>query len=415
MDATLKSLAKELHDLHKNFEEKLLTHRRFKHVDLLRISEKFSFEKTEIGKSFEGRSINKFKLGNGPRKILLWSQMHGNEATATMAIVDIFNFFNASETHSIKSLILDNLELHFIPMLNPDGAEQFTRRTAQGIDMNRDALSLQCPESKILKEQVFDLKPEYAFNLHDQSVRYSAGYSENQAAMAFLATAYNPETEWNSVRTKARQLISGIAEVMQEYIPNKIGRFSDEFEPRAFGDNIQKWGSSLVLIESGGYGNDIEKMYLRKLNFVAILCALAGVVKNDFENYTLEQYEAIPQNQKQLFDLKVTNLRISTIGNEDYKVDIGINLEEKNNIDSTSFSISSVIEDMGDLSGFWGIKNLDAKNGILRSFAFYPELRKKYNITNDFPEMVYPDEIASFVIDHGDKTTLIINGQIVTE
>ena len=44
-----------------------------------------------------------------------------------------------------------------------------------------------------------------------------------------------------------------------------MGRYSDEFEPRAFGDNIQKWGTNTILIESGGIFGDEEKQYLRKL------------------------------------------------------------------------------------------------------------------------------------------------------
>ena len=47
--------------------------------------------------------------------------------------------------------ILSSLTLHFVPMLNPDGAERFQRRNAQGIDINRDALRLQTPEGRALK------------------------------------------------------------------------------------------------------------------------------------------------------------------------------------------------------------------------------------------------------------------------
>ena len=187
----------KLFDAYDNYKELALTKRRFKHSDILPLIRQLSFEKSIIGESFEGREIFKIKLGQGKRRILLWSQMHGNEATATMAIFDILNFLTSQEDYfqDFRKEILENMELHFVPMLNPDGAERFVRRTAQGIDMNRDALALQCPESKLLKGLVVDLQPEFSFNLHDQNIRYSAGNSSEQATISFLATAYNQETD----------------------------------------------------------------------------------------------------------------------------------------------------------------------------------------------------------------------------
>ena len=35
--------------------------------------------------------------------------------------------------------MLDNLTIHVVPMLNPDGAERYQRRNVQDIDINRDA------------------------------------------------------------------------------------------------------------------------------------------------------------------------------------------------------------------------------------------------------------------------------------
>jgi len=65
-------------------------------------------------------------------------------------------------------------------MLNPDGAERFTRRTAQMIDMNRDASALATPEAKILKSTHDMYQPEYGFNLHDQETAvYSWDDTEN--------------------------------------------------------------------------------------------------------------------------------------------------------------------------------------------------------------------------------------------
>jgi hypothetical protein len=402
----------KLFDAYDNYKELALTKRRFKHSDILPLIRQFSFEKSIIGESFEGREIFKIKLGQGKRRILLWSQMHGNEATATMAIFDILNFLTSQEDYfqDFRKEILENMELHFVPMLNPDGAERFVRRTAQGIDMNRDALALQCPESKLLKGLVVDLQPEFSFNLHDQNIRYSAGNSSEQATISFLATAYNQETEWNEVRTKSRQVISAMNETLKEFIPKNIGRFSDEFEPRAFGDNIQKWGSSLILIESGGYKDDTEKQFIRKLNFVTILSAFEAILNNSYHNFTLEDYLQIHQNQKCLFDLKIVNAKIKS-GETTFEVDLGINLEENNNWSASDFSYKSVIEDMGDLSVFWGIQTLDAKGGLLRPLSDFPLIAAKYN----FPKqnLVLEGEEAHFVIDHGDHQTVILNGKVV--
>ncbi|CAN1558823.1 M14-like domain containing protein [Spirosomataceae bacterium] len=402
----------KLFDAYDNYKEIALTKRRFKHSDILPLIRQLSFEKSIIGESFEGREIFKIKLGQGKRRILLWSQMHGNEATATMAIFDILNFLTSQEDYfqDFRNEILENMELHFVPMLNPDGAERFVRRTAQGIDMNRDALALQCPESKLLKGLVVDLQPEFSFNLHDQNIRYSAGNSSEQATISFLATAYNQETEWNEVRTKSRQVISAMNETLKEFIPKNIGRFSDEFEPRAFGDNIQKWGSSLILIESGGYKDDTEKQFIRKLNFVTILIAFEAILNNSYHNFTLEDYLQIHQNQKCLFDLKIVNAKIKS-GETTFEVDLGINLEEKNNSSASDFSYKSVIEDMGDLSVFWGIQTLDAKGGLLRPLSDFPLIAAKYS----FPKqnLVLEGEEAHFVIDHGDHQTVILNGKVV--
>jgi Zinc carboxypeptidase len=410
----MNEFTKNVFEKYENFKESKLTKRRFKQKDILPIIQKLPFEKMVIGKSFENREIIKIKIGKGKRTVLLWSQMHGNEATATMACFDIFRFFQAENDgfDVFRKEITDKLELHFIPMLNPDGAERFVRRTVQGIDLNRDAIALQCPESKILKEAVGSLKPEFSFNLHDQSIRYSVGSSSNQAAVSFLATAYNPEREWNAVRIKSRQLISEMNTILSDYIPGKIGRYSDEFEPRAFGDNIQKWGSSLVLIESGGYGSDKEKANIRKLNFVAILGGLLSIAKKTYTHHTLKDYDSIPQNGKNLFDIKVSNLTIKR-GKEVYQIDMGINLEEKNNPTATDFTTISVIEDMGDLSVFWGLHSFDAKGGALKPISDFPTIMLKHKIAKNQAKTLEIGDTATFVIDHGDTQTVVINGQII--
>lgn len=391
-----------------------LSKRRFKHKDILPLIQQLPYENMVIGKSFEEREIVKLKIGEGKTNILLWSQMHGNEATATMAMFDVFNFLKAKgdEFDAFRKDILANYSLHFIPMINPDGAERFVRRTAQGIDMNRDALALQCPESKILKNMVGVLKPEFSFNLHDKRTLYSAGKSGKQATVSFLATAYNEAKDWNEVRTKAMKVICGVIEFLQTKIPGHIGRWNDDFEPRAFGDNIQKWGSSLILIESGGYPDDTEKQFIRKLNFVAILGALHSISRKSYTKYKLADYEKTPQNDNYLFDLKIKNARTEVDG-KIYETDLGINLNEKNNKAATDFTIDSVIADMGDLSTFWGIEEFDAAGAIIKPLSLYPELIEKHKVKKSLSASVGLDSSAYFVLEGNQTQTIVINGKII--
>ncbi len=319
------------------------------------------FAVNQVGESVEHRAIYQIKVGNGPIPVLLWSQMHGDEATATMALFDLFKFLQASHDgfDELRQTLLTNTTLYFVPMLNPDGAERFQRRNALDIDLNRDALRVQSPEAVLLKNLQQTLKPFVGFNLHDQNPRYSVGHTGQQATLSFLATAYDEDRNLNEVRQRSMQLIAGMNRVLQPFIPGRIGRYNDEFEPRAFGDNIQKWGTTLVLIESGGYPNDPEKQYIRKLNFVAILMALKAIADGSYAQEAIADYQAIPENGKPLFDLLIRNAQLIRNG-KPYRMDIGINRYEVNDKSATHFSYRSEIEDLGDLSTFHGLDELDA-------------------------------------------------------
>lgn len=396
------------------FKEPSINYRRFKHRDIVPLIQKLPFEKKVITQSSENRDIYQVKIGNGKTKILLWSQMHGDEPTATMAIFDIFRFFQAQNDgfDDLRKQILNNCTLYFVPMLNPDGAERYQRRTAMEIDMNRDALRLQTPEGKTLKQLQNTLKPEFAFNLHDQNIRTSVGKTAKQATISFLAAAYNEQREWNPVRKRAMQVICHMNKGLQTLIPGHIAKYSDEHEPRAFGDNIQKWGSSLILIESGGYKDDSEKQFIRKLNFVAILSAFQCIANTQYQKYGLKQYNAIPNNDNVLFNILIRNAIIIENGKSTIK-DIGINFTEKNIGNATTYITESHIEDLGDLSIFWGIKEIDANGMTVRMMKDYPDIMKKYSLPNSYYDKntLSKGNEATFVLErNGQIEHVVING-----
>jgi len=284
------------------YKEEAITHRRFKHRDIKPLIEQRkdggTFEVSQLGSSVEKREIYQLGYGQGDKKVMLWSQMHGNESTATMALFDLFNFLEGSKDdfESIRSAIKDNLDLRFIPMVNPDGADAFTRRNAYDIDLNRDAIQLTSPEAVILRKAREDFSPAYGFNLHDQQIYYNVERTPKPATISVLAPAYNYETEINDVRKRALQVIVGMNRLLQEIIPGQVGKYDDAFEPRAFGDNFQRWGTSTILIESGGYPGDPDKQFIRELNFIIILDALYSIARETYTDYAVEEYFEIPDN-----------------------------------------------------------------------------------------------------------------------
>ena len=315
----------------------------------------------ELGQSIEGRSIKLISVGEGETSVLLWSQMHGNEPTATMAMMDIFNFLTSDRFRTEKAELLKNVTLHFVPMLNPDGAEVYKRFNALGIDINRDALRLQTPEGQILKYVRDSLDADFGFNLHDQSRYYNAEQSPKQATLSYLAPAYNYEKSINEVRSNAMKIIVLMNRIIQKYAPGQVGRYSDDFEPRAFGDNIQKWGTSAILIESGGYQDDREKQYIRKLNYLSLLTAIFTIADGSYTDLDIAEYDQIPNNDRKLFDFKLIGATHELLGN-DYKVDLGIYRWEIEDSAHESYHLYGQVGDIGDLSTFYGYEELDANH-----------------------------------------------------
>jgi len=366
----IETFAENLSKKYYLFKEKTLTNRRFKHKDIEFIVEKLKlnsfFKISELGKSTENRSINLIKIGNGKIKILLWSQMHGNESTATQSIFDILNFFaNKTEFSNEKKFFLENLSLYFVPMLNPDGSEIFKRRNALDIDLNRDALKLSAIETKLLKILRDKINADFGFNLHDQEIYYTAGNTKYPATISFLAPAYNHEKTIDEGRKKSMQTIALMNNILQKNIPNQVGKYSDDFMPTAFGDNMQKWGTNTILIESGGYKNDREKQYVRKLNFIAILSAFIGISENIIDNFKIEDYFKIPDNKKnKLFDVIIRSAKIKK-GSNTYLVDIGINKIEINNSNFTDFKLKSEVAEIGDLSQHFAYNEIKKQNFVI--------------------------------------------------
>ena len=321
----------------------------------------FSIE--QLGESVEGRSIHHLRVGTGPTAILFWSQMHGDEPTATAALFDVYEYLRKHRDEPAVRRILTQLSLHFVPMLNPDGAERFQRRNAQGIDVNRDALRLQTPEGRILKALRDKLEPAVGFNLHNQGWNTGIGNPPKPASISLLSVAYDENRCVNEGRKLTKKLCAVIRDSLEPFASGQIGRYDDSFETRAFGDNVTLWGTPVVLIETGPWPSQEPDPQLIRLNFIAIMSALDALATGNVTKADAKRYESLPMNESGLLYVLIRNATvINGAGVQPFIADIGMsgNRRVRTTAGKREMQVVMSVTDIGDLSTSGALREIDA-------------------------------------------------------
>jgi hypothetical protein len=319
------------------------------------LERKRGFRIEEIGRSVEDRPLRHVHWGTGKASVLLWSQMHGDESTASMALADLFRFLGEHPDDPRVQALRANTTLHFFPIVNPDGAARFQRRNVQGIDLNRDARRLATPEARTLKALFDQVKPTYGFNLHDQRVGYRAGDSDRGTAIALLSPPYNHAADVNDVRTRAIEVAGVIRTALEPYLAGHIARWDETFDPRAFGDLTTQWGASTVLIEAGGIEGDVQKQRLRKLYFLGLVAALDSIATGSHAGVPHALYRELPENGDVWPDLLVRGGTLSVPGQPPTRADVLVNF--RNPLAETDGAVA----DVGDLGTKKARRSIDAR------------------------------------------------------
>lgn len=309
------------------------------------------YNTTLVGESVLGNAIEMIQLGNGKNKILMWSQMHGNESTTTKAVLDMLSCLT---NHDASGVILESCSLYIIPMLNPDGANAYTRLNSNEIDLNRDAISLSQPESRVLRKVFDQVKPDYCFNLHDQRTIFGVGDSGKSATVSFLAPAADKETSITPSRKVAMGLISEMNKVLQTLIPDQVGRFDDTFNANCVGDTFQSLGTPTILFESGHFPGDYQREKTRELVCISLLTALTSIASSFV--ISEDSYMEIPENRQNFVDLKVSNVPIKT-GNVIKNETIAIQYQET--LVNNTVKWVPKYHDKGELSALFAHHTLD--------------------------------------------------------
>lgn len=328
-----------------------------------------------VGTSVQNKPIQTVTLGKGEHKILMWSQMHGNESTTTKALLDLLNFFNSTSLDAKK--LLANCTFKIILILNPDGAEAYTRVNANQIDLNRDAQELSQPESIVLRAVYNSFKPQFCFNLHDQRTIFNVGTTSKPATVSFLAPAHDQERTISSTRKSSMQLIAAMNKELQHFIPGQVGRYDDGFNANCVGDTFQMLHTPTILFESGHYSEDYERERTREYIFRALIIAIDNIATDTIDNHTKEEYFLIPENQKQFFDIIIHNAKII---NTSYSSKIAILFKEV--LVDGEVTFVPQLQEIENIENFYAHKTYNCLDGkdfkLLKKQQFWSELQSKY-------------------------------------
>lgn len=308
----------------------------------------------QIGQSVNGEILKAFSIGRGTKKVLMWSQMHGNESTTTKAVWDVVNFLRSEE--GLAQTILEHCTLMIVPMLNPDGAKAYTRVNSNQIDLNRDAKERTQPESQALRQLFEDFKPDFCFNLHDQRTLFSAGHVAKPATVSFLSPASNKQRDLTPNREVAMQVIVAMNHKLQEMIPGQVGRYDDGFNDNCIGDSFQMAGVPTILFEAGHYPKDYQREITREYIFYALVESLTTIANDTILDFSSADYFKIPENEKLFFDVLVENAN-----NVNPNIEIGhrVGIRYKEVLGNGTILFKPEIAEIGSLADYFGHESWD--------------------------------------------------------
>jgi hypothetical protein len=155
---------------------------------------------------------------------------------------------------------------------------------------------------------------------------------------------------------------------------------------RAFGDNLTKWGTPVVLIETGPFPSAEPDPALVRLNFIAILSALDALATGNVERADAKRYETLPMNESRMFYVLVQQATVlSGTGIPPFTADIGVTASRRvRSVEGRrQIQLQGSINDLGDLRTYGALRTIDAR-GLIAAPLWDPALHEGQEL--DLPD-----------------------------
>ncbi len=174
----------------------------------------------EIGKSVEGREIfalffskDEFGKDKSKLRVMFFAQQHGNEQSGKEGALLLAKELLKEQ----NKYLLDKLDFALIPQVNPDGSEINKRRNANNVDLNRNHLLLEEPETQALHNLFNKFNFEVTLDVHEY-YPYSQEWKEfgyYKRADEQLGSITNPNVSKEIIQYSKERVLPFISQWLQ--------------------------------------------------------------------------------------------------------------------------------------------------------------------------------------------------------
>lgn len=130
---------------------------------------------SQAGTTLEGRRMDLVQIGAEPRtagevaagnSALYACTQHGNEPAGRESCLQMIRNLALDDSPATQRL-LDRSTILVIPTVNPDGVAANTRGNSEGVDINRDHLTLHTHEAQAVAQVLLDYDPQVIHDAHE--------------------------------------------------------------------------------------------------------------------------------------------------------------------------------------------------------------------------------------------------------
>ena len=228
----------------------------------------------QVGASLEGRPIFRADVGEGPRKLMIVTQQHGDEPTGTESAMYLLEWLSGDS--EAAQALRQEVSVTVMPRVNPDGFERWEqlvageldpedtvapRRNSADVDLNRtwapgddEHDPADIPESLAVRSVLDALQPDLVLDYHNQN-----NYTNELGMLETMSTLWATNDEVDSELTAvAQQAAVAIAQGSTDYDFGTLSLYPGGETPQIARNGLGLEGYPALLIEQRG----LEEMQL---------------------------------------------------------------------------------------------------------------------------------------------------------